>query len=242
MLIFLLAYAVTGKSEEITIALGNFPPLFSTAEDPALFKDLIDGVYQYLPEKKVSYRYMVPNARLVMELNMKTVDGSANIFSRKEIDGCLTQPIFSYSDGAFSKKSQQLTIESIEDLTNLKVVSYQRATTLLGEKYKKIVSNNDYYNEVAQPEDQAKFLATGLVDVSVGDKYIFLQSLKTWSEGKYDVNDFVFHPIFPPVASSIGFNKQAHCDEFDQALIKFKASGEYQAVYKNHLTRLGYKK
>ncbi len=235
-----MSFSLQSKAEELVIALGNFEPLFSEANKPALFKDLIDGVYQYIPDKTVSYRYMVPNSRLVVELNKEAVDGSANIFALSEIKGCITEPIFAYSDVAISKKDQQVKVESIEDLAKLKVVSYQRATILLGNKYHKAVENNHYYSEVPHPEDQAKLLATGMVDVSIGDKYIFFNSLQTWSKGNMASDDFVIHPIFPPVSSSMGFTKQNHCDEFNVALSKYKASGDYQLVYDSHLKRLGY--
>jgi len=228
------------KNSELIIGLGNFEPLFSEPNNPALFKDLIDGVYQYIPNKKLSYRYMLSNARLVMDLNAKTVDGVANVFSQSEIDGCLTQPIFAYSDVAITKKIHNHKDDNTVSLSKLSIVSYQRATVLLGDEYKKAVGAAKYYKEVAKPEDQAQLLASDLVDVSIGDKYIFMQSIKTWSKGRADVNDYVIHPIFPPVASSMGFNNQAHCDEFDQALKKFKVSGEYQTVYDKHLKRLGY--
>jgi len=235
-----MSFSLPNKAEDIVIALGNFEPLFSAANKPALFKDLIDGVYQYIPDKKVSYRYMVPNSRLVVELNKQAVDGSANIFSQNEIKGCITEPIFAYSDVAVSKKAKKVTVKSIEDLADLKVVSYQRATILLGKQYHQAVKKNQYYREVAQPEDQAKLLATDLVDVSIGDKYIFFNSLQTWSKGRMASDDFVIHPIFPPVSSSMGFTKQTHCDEFNVALAKFKKSGDYQMVYDSHLKRLGY--
>lgn len=242
-IIFLCVFRVpVTQSEEIIIGLGNFEPLFSKPNSPSLFKDLIDGVYRYIPDKEVTYRYMLSNARLVMDLNVQTVDGSANIFSKDEIEGCLTQPIFAYSDVAISKKNHYFHVDDIEALSEFSLVSYQRATTLLGAKYKKAVKSASYYKEVPNPVDQAKLLATDLVDVSIGDKYIFFQSLKSWSKGKADANDYVIHDIFPPVASSMGFIKQENCDAFDKALVKFKESGEYQAVYDNHLKRLGYRK
>ncbi|MDG1750863.1 MAG: transporter substrate-binding domain-containing protein [Thalassotalea sp.] len=240
MILFIILRNPVAQGEEIVIGLGNFAPLFSTPNSPALFKDLIDGVYQYIPNRKITYRYMLSNARLVMDLNVHKVDGSANIFTSDEVNGCITQPVFSYSDVAISKKAHHFQISSVESLSELSVVSYQRATKLLGTTYKKAVNNSLFYKEVSNPEDQAKLLAAGLVDVSIGDKYIFLQSLRSWSKGKADANDYVIHDIFKPVASSMGFIQQKHCDEFDQALVKFKQDGGYQAVYDKHLKRLGY--
>ena len=240
MIVLSVLRSTVSHGEELLIGLGNFAPLFSTPESPALFKDLIDGVYRYIPDKKVTYRYMLSNARLEMGLNIKSLDGAANIVSKQYISGCITQPLFGFSDVAISKKVDAYQIDDISALAKYSVVSYQGAIKLLGPDYKTAVNHSSYYKEVPHPVEQAKLLANGLVDVSVGDKYIFLHSLALWSKGKDDANDYIIHPIFPPIASSMGFLKQEHCDEFDQALVKFKASGEYQKVYDKHLKRLGF--
>jgi ABC-type amino acid transport substrate-binding protein len=236
----MLTHPSISQAEEIVIGLGNFKPLFSNPNSPALFKDLIDGVYRYIPNKTITYRYMLSNSRLVMDLNVRAVDGAANIFTSGEISGCITQPVFGYSDVAITKKGHYFHVDDIEALSEFSVVSYQRATNFLGPVYQKAVKKALFYKEVSNPEEQAKLLATGLVDVSIGDKYIFLQSLKSWSKGKANVNDYVIHTIFPSAASSMGFIQQRHCDEFDQALAQFKQDGGYQAVYDKHLKRLGY--
>lgn len=239
-IIFIIFKSSISHGEELVIGLGNFPPLFSTPGSPALFKDLIDGVYRYIPNKTITYQYMLSNARLEMGLNINALDGAANIVSNQYITGCITQPLFGFSDVAISKKVNAYQIEDISALSKYSVVSYQGATKLLGAAYNKAISQASFYKEVSNPMDQAKLLANDLVDVSIGDKYIFLHSLKHWTHGTNDAADYQIHPIFPPVVSSMGFNQQQHCDEFDQALVKFKASGEYQQVYDKHLKRLGF--
>ncbi|WDE11361.1 substrate-binding periplasmic protein [Thalassomonas haliotis] len=226
---------------ELKIALGNFRPLFAGPNESALFKDLIDGVYAYIPSKKITYRYMLSNARLVVALNEKTVDGAANIFSNSEIKGCISQPIFRYSDVAITRRDRGLKINSVMDLAGVSVVTYQRARTLLGKAFNTVVADNEHYKEVPQPKEQARLLAIGMVDVSIGDTYIFLHSLKTWSKGHFDANEFVIHPIFPDVYSYMGFNRQELCDEFDLALAMFKASGRYEEIFEEHLFALGYR-
>ncbi len=233
--------SASARADDLVIALGNFPPMFAKEGEPALFKDIIDGVYHYLPQHKVSYQYMVPNARLVVELNQKAVDGAANIFSQSEIKGCLTAPVFRFKDVAVTLKKNNYQLEEIADLAGKSIVSYQRAEHLLGEEFSAAVANSKYYQEVAEPMQQAKLLSSGLVDVSIGDKYIFLQSLKNWQKQSYAPNNLVFHEIFPPVYSRVGFNKQSLCDEFDQALATFKQHGEYEKIYDNYLKKLGYR-
>lgn len=228
------------QAKELVIALGNFPPLFSEQGQPAVFKDLIDGVYRYIPSTTVSYRYMIPNSRLPIILDEQLVDGAANIFSPNSIKGCITQPVFSYFDVAITIKSKNFQINTVEDILGKSVVSYQGAKTLLGEQYSLIVSKNKHYTEVSNPLIQAKLLSSGMVDVSIGDKYIFLYSLKNWSKETFDNTKYQIHDIFPPVASAMGFNDQKLCDEFNHALTIFKASGDYQRVYEHHLIALGY--
>ena len=238
--VLLLFVPVAVAETELVIALGNFQPLFSAPQRPALFKDLIDGVYSYIPGRKIKYRYMLSNARLVVELNEKTVDGAANIFSKAEINGCITQPVFRFSDVAVTRKDRQLNIKEVADLKNVSVVTYQRARNLLGKGFNAAVEQSKYYKEVSRPQEQARLLAIGMVDVSIGDKYIFLHSLRTWSKGNFDVNEFEIHPIFPDVYTYMGFNRQELCDEFDLALAVFKASGSYEQIFQHHLDALGY--
>lgn len=232
--------SLSTQAEELTIALGNFEPLFSHPNQPSLFKDLIDGIYQYLPQTQVNYQYMLSNARLLVALNEQKVDGATNIFSADDIKGCITGPVFAYSDVAVSLKNKNYTIDSMDDLKTMSVVSYQGASTLLGEHYRKAVLSNQYYQEIANPPEQARLLSAGLVDVSIGDKYIFLYSLKKQQGNDLEAKNYRFHYIFPPIYSAMGFNKQRHCDDFNQALAKFKASGQYQVVYQKHLKSLGY--
>ena len=227
-------------SEKLTIGLGNFEPQFSSEGKSALFKDILDGVFAHIPEYEITYKYMLSNSRLVSELNNKHIDGAANIFAHKEITGCLSDPVFRYTDVAITLKRTSQKIESIEDLAGKSIVTYQRAEFLLGDTFKRVVHESENYNEVARPEKQAKLLASNLVDVSIGDKYIFLNSLTSWKKDKFDPNNFVFHPIFPDVYSGVGFNSQAHCEAFNSALEKFKSGGSYEKIYQNYLTKLGY--
>lgn len=227
-------------SEELLIALGNFEPFFSEKNSPALFKDLIDGVYAYIPQTSVNYQYMLSNARLIAVLNEKLVDGAANIFSDHDITGCLTKPFFRFQDVAITLKSTQLEIKSVTDLADLSIVSFQGAKTLIGTEYRQAILTSKYYQEIAKPMQQAKLLTEGMVDVSIGDKYIFLANFSAWKKEDTNISNYNFHYIFPPFYSSMGFNEQKHCDAFDKALIKFKTSGDYEIVYQKHLQTLGY--
>ncbi len=219
------------QANELVIALGNFEPLFSTPNKPALYKELIDGVYAYLPHITVNYQYMFSNSRLLVALNEKKVDGVANIFAHSEIDGCISLPIFRYSDVAISRTTDRLKINEIKDLQGLSVVTFQRAKKLLAPEFEKTMALTTYYQEIPQPKEQARILQSKMADVSVGDKYIFFDSLNNITQGKFNAQDYTIHNIFEPSYSHMGFNNQQDCDEFNVALAKFKQSGEYEKVY-----------
>lgn len=242
LLFLVLISSQTIYAKNITIALGNFEPMFAHENQPSLFKDIIDGVFQYLPQYKVNYRYMVSNARLTVELNQKSVEGAANVFSAEEINGCLTDPVFRFTDVAITLRKNNHRISSVKELKDKSIVSYQRAEHLLGREFSQLVQANQYYQEVARPEEQAKLLTSELVDVSIGDIYIFLHSLKAWQKDNYQPNSLKVHAIFPPVYSSIGFNELSLCEDFNLALTKYKNSGQYQKTYNRFLESLGLKK
>lgn len=228
------------KAEQIIIGLGNFAPFFGQPEQPALFKDIIDSVYRRIPERQVIYRYMLSNARLVKVLNEGKVDGAANMFNQNEVQGCLTDPVFKYKDVVISLQAKHLQIKEVADLADKSIVTYQRARNLLGQEFRKVTEHHSEYQEVAHPAQQAKLVATGMVDVSIGDQYIFLHSLNQWDLDGVNANNFDYQELFPAVYSSMAFAEQRHCDEFNQALAEFKKSGEYDALYIYYLSQLGY--
>ncbi|MDP5212597.1 ABC transporter substrate-binding protein [Pseudoalteromonas tunicata] len=232
--------AASTEKTELIIGLGNFEPLFSEPDKAALFKDLIDGVFSYLPQYQLSYRYMLSNGRLEQALAEKQLDGAANIFRSPTASTCLTKPFFRFTDVAVSKKDKVISMKQVSQLANYSVVSYQNATTLLGDEYRNIVSHNQRYQEVSRPEQQALLLSQGLVDVSIGDKYIFLYSLKQLSKKATSVNEFDFHYIFPAGYTSMGFSRPSLCVQVNDAIDQFISSGGYEAVYQKHLITLGY--
>jgi ABC-type amino acid transport substrate-binding protein len=164
------------------------------------------------------------------------VDGAANIFAESKIVGCRSDPVFRYEDVAVTRKDRHLQIDSIADLAEKRIATYQGAKTFLGSEFSRVVSmDNRNYRELPQQSDQAMFVSTGLSDVSVGDMYIFLHSIKHNSNGRFKADQFEIHNLFPVTYSYMGFHEQALCDEFNVALRKLKKSGRYEAIYSGYL-------
>ncbi|WP_199610670.1 substrate-binding periplasmic protein [Flocculibacter collagenilyticus] len=237
---FLLIVPLSSHAHTVIIALGDFQPMFAPEGEPALFKSIIDGVYKHIPDRQVQYLYMMPTKRLLNMLNKGEADGAANIFNQAEVQGCITDPVFRYEDVVITRTSKKFKIMSLEELSGKTVVGYQRALNLLGDKYKAFMEKNPKYQEVGNVTDQARLLSQDLVDVSIGDKYLFLHSLKQIAQDKFNPSDYQIHTIFPPVYTYMGFNDQQYCDEFNTALKKFQESGEYEKVYSQFLKVYGY--
>jgi ABC-type amino acid transport substrate-binding protein len=226
-------------ARELKIGTGNFPPYFSEKGTDGLFNDLIREAFDLMPQHKLTFVPEMSNYRLVQSLNDGTVDGAANILAKSKIVGCLSDPVFRYADVAVTRKDHQLKIDSVGDLAEKRIATYQGAKTFLGSEFARVVSTDArLYRELPQQLDQAMSVSTGLSDVSVGDMYIFLYSIKHNSNGKFKADQFDIHNVFPVTYSFMGFHEQILCDEFNVALRKLKKSGRYEAIYSRYLKHL----
>lgn len=237
-----LALAPLAYAKDLKIGVGNFPPYFADKGNTGLFTDLILEIFKLMPQHHLKSVVPMSNYRLIVELNEGRVDGSANIFTDAKITGCRTDPIFRYTDVAVSSKERNLHIESIADLKGKSIITYQGAHTFLGKPFQQVTSTEPtMYREVSQPSDQARLLASGKFDVSVGDMYIFLSSIQSWSDARYTADHFEIHRLFPDIYSHMAFQDQALCDEFNVALRTIKKNGTYEAVYAQYLKRLSHR-
>jgi len=81
-------------------------------------------------------------------------------------------------------------------------------------------------------------LALERVQVSVGDAYIFLDSLKDWKEAPYKASDFEFHRVLPVNSTYMAFRDPKLCVDFNKASQKIRESGRYELIYKSYLDKL----
>ena len=228
------------QKKELVIGMGNFEPYFIAKEESGLFMDLIKEIFQQLPQYTLKFRFDLPVKRMLQEFEEGRFDGAANVFAGHDVHGCKSDPMFRFQDVAVTLKDKHFTITKIADLTGRRIVAYQGAKTFLGEAFKTMADANPFYSETAQPHLQARMLATGRVDVSIGDIYIFLYNLKEWSNGQVSPEQFEVHELFPAMYTSIAFKEQQVCDDVNRALQEIKADGRYEAVYQRYLHLFGY--
>lgn len=226
------------QRKSLSLGLGDFGPFFIEQENRGLFKDLIEEVFKHLPQYQVSYRFGLSNFRLRHDLNTGAIDGAANIFSKDDIQGCVSEPFFRFTDVAVTLKRRQIKINTLQDLNRYSVVTYQGMTEFWQHLFQGGFQAARGYTEVPNMESQSKMLAAGRGDVSVGDIYIFLYSVNKWSSGYLSAANFDFHPIFPLNYTHMGFNDPQVCADFDAAFQKIRQSGDYERIYSEYLNQL----
>jgi len=238
VLLALIILAPLVCAQEVKIGVGNFKPYFDGKS--GLFTDLIEEVFKEMPQYqlKISATPM-SNYRLLEELNAGAIDGAANIFLGDKIKGCLSDPFFRYDDVVITLKKRKIKIDSIANLKDKSIITYQNAKLFQPKEFSQIVDTNpSLYHETPIQTNQVKLLALERVQVSVGDAYIFLDSLKEWKESPYTASDFEFHRVLPVNSTYMAFRDPKLCADFNKASQKIKDSGRYEAIYKAYLDKL----
>jgi len=219
--------------------MGNFKPYYIKSENSGVFADVISAVFREMPSYEAKYVWTLSNNDLWTSFEAGRLDAVSNLFDSIDIKGCRTDPLFRFRDVAVTRASSGLQLHDIRDLKGKRVVAFQGAKGFFGEVFAQ-QTDSAAYEEVEKPELQAKMLWMQRYDVSVGDLYIFLAVLNSLGPEGALPSDFVVHDIFPSISSRLGFRDKALCSEFNAALKKVKASGEFEAIYSGYLETLGY--
>ncbi|MDM8550646.1 ABC transporter substrate-binding protein [Desulfobacterales bacterium HSG2] len=235
----LISLTPAASAEELVIGLGNFEPHFVKEGNTGLFTDLVKETFALLPQYQLKFRHGRSVKRLIKELNSGRIDAAANVFG-SDLKGYVSEPLFRFTDVAVTLKSRNLVIRQVSDLKGKSLITYQGAKIVLGREFVETAETCSRYMEVPEPMTQAKMVAMGRYDVSVGDIYVFLHSLRVWSGGKYKPDQFEFHRIFPDIYTQMGFKDKRVCDDFNRALREIKKNGKYEALYERYLRELGY--
>ncbi len=227
-------------TQQVRIAMGNFEPYFIEKDETGIFTDLIRAVFEKMPNKySPQYLFGYSNRRAWHEFKQGKLDAVSNLIDSEKLEACRSDKFFRFRDVVVSKASSKYQIRKMSDLTNKRIVTFQGAKGFLGEEFSKTIKAQNY-QEIAQQNWQAKVLFTGAADVSIGDMFTFLHSIKEMKKITAKTRDFVFHDLFPPQYSRMGFHDAKLCKAFNQALKKVKNSGRYEQIYDQYLKHFNY--
>lgn len=164
---------------------------------------------------------------------------SSKMLAVKEVDAVMTtnQSVFkdvsklsdayiTYQNVAITLKISDITINSIDDIANYTVTSFQKADKLLGQAFANAVDKSPLYMKVADQSQQPKLLLKNRAQVLIMDKNIFTYFAKAL--GIENINErFTFHPIFPKTHYRMAFKNQEHVQLFNHSLAQYKLTEDY---------------
>ncbi|WP_417431501.1 substrate-binding periplasmic protein [Kiloniella sp.] len=241
LLLFLVGFvffSTQASSKDVTIAMGNFEPYYVTENHTGIFTEIITAVFLEIPDYDPVFIFGRPNNRLWQDFNRRKVDAVSNLFDSVEVDACRSDPAFRFRDVAITLAEENLSIDEIKDLKGLNVIAFQGAKDFFSPEFAATVEES-MFSVASEPGVQAQALWDGRVDVSVGDLFIFLNSLKNLSGNNVPARLFKIHDILPVVYTRMGFWDTELCVKFNKALQNIKDSGEYEKIYDRYLRLYG---
>lgn len=221
-------------AKEIKMAVGlALPPYFIAENSSGMEFEIVKEALAFKGHTlKATF---VPFARVIVELENKTVDAAATVNSSSGLKNVFySDSHITYQNVAISLKKKNYNIASIGDLGKYSIVSFQNATSYLGDVFAKMAKGNSKYTEIANQESQTKMLFAERADLLVGDVNIF----KFYKEKVTDVDnkqEVTIHQIFTPVNYSCAFTDETIKKDFDEGLKKLKSSGRYNEILKKYI-------
>lgn len=225
------------KAQVLSVGMGNFEPYFIAKGESGIFTDILKAVFLHMPDYQPHFVFGHSNNGLWASFTAGRLDAVANLFDSVTTDACRSDPVFRFRDIAMTLADNNLSIDSIAALEGKSVVTFEGARNFFGPEFARVVMP-DRYQEVRKPELQTRMLYGRRYQVSVGDMFIFLDSVEKLSGIGARVEAVAFHDIFPVLVTRMGFHDPVACSQFNEALRKIKASGEYEAIYQRYLERL----
>lgn len=233
-LVSLLAgcHAPTEKPQ-LTVAISSdIPPYVMQQAETGLE---IDIVKQALPAYTVQFIQMpyqdlqaaVPEGRAEVAVGVQHFDDDDVFYS----DDFVT-----FENVAVTKQDSGLQIESVADLANYKVLTWQDAWQELGPEFERLFSPQSAqranYVEIADQSEQVRMFWEAEADVIVIDRSIFGYFS---AEMEHSLDEVVVHSLFPVVTNfRVAFQDADLRDVFNQGLQELCESGDYPRLLRQY--------
>ncbi|WP_223295959.1 substrate-binding periplasmic protein [Shewanella sediminis] len=222
----------SANARTLTIASSEGPPHMINDIHHGIDLDIVEAVLRRLGHD-VSYEFMGLK-RAHRELKLGRVDVTAPVFMQADGEGSyISDSIVLYQPMVFSLKVSGLKPETISDLQDHSLLTFQGAPGYFGESFKQ-VARGDSYQELTDMGAIAELLTKGRYEYAVLDKYIFYYYYRL-NDKQRDVTIFTEHKLIPPVPASSAFHDEKLRDEFNRELQLFMKSQEYKQIFERYL-------
>jgi polar amino acid transport system substrate-binding protein len=227
--LILLANTYHAFATDIKVAAGwSRPPYIIPKTHSGFELDLIKQVLANMGHKAIlTY---VPYERTISMLQQKSVDMALTLNIKSGLQARQLSDVFVvYQNVVLSFKKNRFDINNIKDLESLTVVAFQGASEILGLRFFEMTTKNSLYIEMADQRRQLELFLQGDVDTIIIDINIF-NALSEKLTGINQLKNINIHPLFPVSRYSAGFKDLQLKEQFNSALRKFVADGDFQKL------------
>lgn len=228
-LLTLLPFSSFSQPTVIDVAVGlSKPPYVIQESDSGFELELIQHIFNNMGfDSKFYYTQFGHSAKM---LDVDKIDAVMTTNEQVFQDKAQLSDIYiTYQNVAISHKRDNLTINSVNDIGQYTIASFQKSEKVLGAEFLAVVADSPLFLKIAKQEQQIDLLLNRRVEVLVMDINIFKyfarqQGLKNIEE------NFIFHEVFPDTTYRIAFKDKNKISSFNQSLAEFLKSDDYSAL------------
>ncbi|MCJ8326329.1 MAG: transporter substrate-binding domain-containing protein [Campylobacterales bacterium] len=219
--------------------------LFGKSREPYIIKDsIIKGI-----EVDLINEILLKSDILIDKKKYNTLNKVSKVFNNnKNYDLAVTvqekndnlfysNDFISLGNTFVTRVTDNITINSINDLNGNKVLAYKGASASLGKKFEKYTNsrkNRLFYREISNKKDQVNLFLNKKADIILIDKNIFKWFLRELSSD--NINKFKFdHLESPNNVYQVAFKNKILRDIFNENLKDIKKSGKYQEIINKYI-------
>lgn len=141
-----------------------------------------------------------------------------------------TRSLNEYQNSIFTLVSNELEINSINDLSNISLIGFQNATRYLGQDFNDMAKQHKSYLEVANQQSQVIMLFTNRVQSVVLEREVFAYYRRLLKH-KVDTSQLVQEKkFFSPAPRKLACRNPKLAKRIDQAIANFRLSPKYQEI------------
>lgn len=231
-----LLYPINTSAKRLILATDDGPPHMIKETGGGIDIDIVKQVVKQVGHDIDIIYVPLERAKLMVS------EGQADIFiptflqpDNKNI--YYSNAVISYKPTVFSLKKNNISYESINDLTKLSIITFQGASGYFGEEFAKL-SHKSNYQELHDMSKFPELLLKERYDVVVLDFYIFYYFLKKQLEKdreQYAYKEIASFALVPDVKAYAGFNDKYLRDKFNQQLAIFQQAGKAKKIVEYYI-------
>ena len=227
------------QQKKVNIMLGfDKPPfIFGQSSAKGIEADLLKEAFD-LVNYKVNILQGKKSEQEIVLHQENEIDGVATI--SKQNNGLFYSDDFTiYENFVITRKSDNITLDSLDDLKNIDFVTWKTAYNDLGDEFYKLFNPMDgkyksSYHDTSTQINDAKMFFSKKVDAIIVDKKVF-----NWHKLYFKKTDeYTFHKIFKTQkVYPVTFRDKSVRDDFNRGLKILKKTGRYNEIIKFYETQ-----